>query len=198
MLLTEKQLDIFREIINIGMGKSAAMLNEILEAPIKLEVPRIDVLRGSDLAGLADAEAKLSAIKLNFSGLFSGFAHLVFPVQSAGNLVSLLTNERNISDEMDSIKAGTLSEIGNILLNGILGSISNMTETQFNYSIPVYMEDKMANLLRIDDLDGDTILLLSHTKFDVHSLEIYGEILILLGLDSFEKLKETLEKLSEE
>ena len=49
MKITEKQMEALREIINIGVGKSASMLNTMLNSHIILQVPTLKVFNISEL-----------------------------------------------------------------------------------------------------------------------------------------------------
>lgn len=198
MYFTNTQLDTFKELVNIGVGKAAALLNDMIAHPIKLSVPKIEVLRVADLAKLSlNKEKETSAIKLDFSGSFEGIAQLVFPMKSADNLVSLLTGEELDSNDLNSLKVGTLNEVGNILLNNVLGALSNMTSGKFHYNIPVYKENQTIEMLGAGSEDDEKIVLFSETSFEIKDLQIVGNILLLLELSTFENLKFQLDKLNE-
>ncbi len=198
MLLTEEQLDVIREVINIGAGKSAALLNEMVNAPISMQIPRIWVSFLKELkSNISYPEGeKLSSIELNFEGSFSGRAEVVFPARSALNLVSVLTGEDEESDEFDNIKAGTLNEVANVMLNGVLGSISNIFEDHFNYSIPRFNEDT-SGILVGHGLKDDMVVLCGETHFEVKEMDIEGDFYLIMELPSFDNLKRGLDKLLE-
>lgn len=194
-MFNEQEIDVFRELVNIGVGRAAALLNEMIENPIELTVPNIKIVPLKELRNDLKENDMLSAVKLDFSGSFDGIAQLVFPKESATNLVSLLTGENLDSADISAMRMGTLSEVGNILLNSVLGSISNMISGRFDYSIPVYVEDNMSNLLS-SNADDEVMVLFSHTHFRIKNLMVEGEIILILSLGSMEKLKDELDKLN--
>ena len=49
MRLTEKQFDALQELVNIGVGRAAGMLNQMVDSRIILEIPYIKVLNAADL-----------------------------------------------------------------------------------------------------------------------------------------------------
>ncbi len=200
MLLNEKQIDTFKELINIGVGKSTSLLNEMIQMPIRLSIPIIRITRLADLSKEFNnlENAHLASIRLGFEGAFSGIAEIVFPSESAANLVSLLTGEEKGTPELDAVRAGTLNEVANVLLNGVLGSIGNLLEESFSYSLPSFREDKLKDLLVYEDLPDDTIVLFGETHFDVADLQVEGDIIILMELPAFENLKKSLNRLLEE
>ncbi len=186
--LTDAHLDALQELINIGVGRAAGMLNQMLDSRIVLEIPVVSILTLSQIQ--AELEKRfdgdsLAAVKLNFTGSFSGKANLVFPTESAATLVSLLTGEEISSPDLDSVKIGTLSEVGNIVINGIMGSISNVLNQHLNYAIPIYMEDSIKHILSLEYASEETIFLLAQARFAIKTLEIIGDIVLIFEMDSF-------------
>ncbi len=190
MQLTEDQIDALKELVNIGVGRAASVLNEIVNAYIKLQIPFIKVLTPQEL----QQELKqrfdddiLSAVQLRFSGSFRGIAELVFPKESAKALVAIVTDENPGDQDLDAVKIGTLSEVGNIIINGVIGSISNVLRQQMNYGVPQYIEDKIENLLS-GDIQSDDAILLAQTQFTIEKLRIIGDIILIFEVKSFDAL----------
>ena len=48
MQLTINQLDVLKELVNVGIGQAAGMLNEMIEFRIRLQVPAISLLSLSE------------------------------------------------------------------------------------------------------------------------------------------------------
>jgi len=196
MNITEYQLDALKELINIGVGRAAGMLNQILENHVYLQVPDAKLLSLEEIQAHKVAEfdvGKLSAVRLVFKGPFSGTASLVFPPDSAAKLVNILTGDEPQAIDLDAIKIGALTEVGNIILNGVMGSIGNMLEQSINYVIPAYMEDSIENLLNLDQVDLGATILLVRTRFTVAQLQIEGDILLLFEVGSLEMLLAAIE-----
>ncbi len=197
-LMTEEQLDALQEFINIGVGRAAGMLNEMIESPILLTVPVLKILDSKALRREVESRFRghsLSVVKLDFSGEFSGSAELIFPTESASTLVALLTGEDRDSPDLDEVKIGTLTEVGNIVINGVLGSISNLLKQQMNYKLPSYFEDTIDGLMSSNySFDFDTVFLLAQTKFEIRQLEIIGEIILIFEMSSFGELLSCIDK----
>jgi chemotaxis protein CheC len=191
-LITEEQLDALQEFINIGIGRSAGMLNEMLDAPIQLSVPVLQVFDGSALR-------KELAYRLDkhrcFAGSFSGSAELLFSTESASALVALLTGEDRDSPDLDSVKIGTLTEVGNIVINGVLGSLSNLLKQHMSYALPTYYEGTIEQLLSSNHLFNlDTVFLLAQARFEIKQLEIVGEIILIFEVTSFSELLKCVDR----
>jgi chemotaxis protein CheC len=194
---TPFQLDALKEIVNTGVGKAAASLNELVEAHIVLEVPRISLFRPedheSDATGLASSP--LSCVQLGFHGVFNGTAALVFPPVCAVKLVAALTGEDPETPSLNAVMAGTLNEVGNIIINSVIGTIGNILGKSFDYSLPNYLEGRLGELLRPSDLQIPVTVLLVQTRFCIKDLEVEGNIYLIFELGSFDVLMASLDAL---
>ncbi len=190
LVLTDKQNDVLKEMINIGIGKGAEMLNAILATHINLEVPFVRVLSQKEFE--SDVKKNhvdsLAAVNLAFNGDISGNVELVFPKESASNLVAALTGERPETIIMDSIRSGTLSEIGNVVINAVIGSISNLLGFTLNYSTPSYIEGNYEKLSMAVRTGKDSIILQARARFIIDTLAVVGDIMLFLELDSLDKI----------
>lgn len=197
MVLTADQTDALKELLNIGVGKAAAVLNEMIDSHVQLQVPSLRVAMISQLEEqLTDEnDSRLASVRLGFNGAFSGDAMLVFPTDSAAKLVSILTGEEPESPDLDSIRIGAITEVGNILMNGVMGSIGNVLDQQINYSIPTYTEDTLDKLLAISDLENRSAALLAETRFIVEQLHIEGDIILAFEVGSFDALLDIIDSM---
>lgn len=194
MHLTDAQIDALQELVNIGVGRAASVLNEMVDARIVLQIPFIKVLSAlnlkQELKGRFN-EGYFSAVQLSFTGAFSGTAELVFPTDSASTLVTVLTGEDLETPDLNAVRIGTLSEVGNIVINGVMGSISNVLKQHMNYTIPVYIEDIIENLLILDG-GSNVAILLAQTRFTIEKLQIIGDIILIFEFNSFDALLEAI------
>jgi chemotaxis protein CheC len=197
--LTADEIDALKELINIGVGNAAGMLNEMLQFPIQLQIPDVELLSPIEL----QSELKkrfgidlLSVVQLGFNGSFSGSAQLLFPTESAVNLVSVLTGEDKASPDLDSLKISTLSEVGNMLINGVMGSIGNVLDQPLDYEVPYYSEEQIEELLaKEQSLEYGTVLL-APAHFSIEELQIHGDILLFFDAGSFKVLLEAISAVS--
>ena len=196
--LTAEQLDALQEFINIGVGRAASLLTEMVDARILLQIPTLRIYQVKHLRQelvKQFASQKFSAVRLDFSGCLNGSAELVFPTESAAALVSILTREDPNSPDLDAVKIGTLSEIGNIIINGVMGSISNLLRHQLNYKIPSYLENTIDNLLLSDyPVTDGTVFLLAQARFTIEEMEIIGDIILIFEMRSFDTLLEAIDR----
>lgn len=194
-VLSEDILDALKEIINIGVGKAAGTMNELLGHHILLEVPQITIIQpdkfGTEVA--TNQHETVSLVTLEFSGQFSGITTLLFTPDSASKLIDLLVGEENALDELDAIKTGTLTEVGNILLNAVMGSIGNVLKSRLSYTLPTYREGTVADVI-LPLVGRESSVLEVTTRFTVQDRQIVGEFLLMFEVGSFERFIEALDK----
>ncbi len=182
-------LDVLTEFVNIGIGRAAGILNQMVSSPVTLTVPKIEVLDTNDASGIDKALGAdtLSVVRLTFSSGLDGSAALLFPTGSAHKFVILLTGEPPGSIDIDSLKAETLNEVGSILLNGIMGSIANLCDVHINYSVPEHFEVMPRQLCGADSVKGAAVMIV-HAMFTVQEHMIEGRMLLIFEGDSMEML----------
>lgn len=190
MNVTPAQIDALKELINIGVGRAAGVLSEMVKCRILLQVPFIKILSPAELKNEIGSfgRSRVSAVQLGFSGPFAGSAALVFPPDSASKLVSVLTGEEPGTHDLDSVRVGTLNEIGNIVINGVMGSIANVLKQHITYSLPNYFEDNIDKLIPSGLVTLQTTILLAHTRFTIEQLQIEGDIILIFEVGSFDAL----------
>jgi chemotaxis protein CheC len=189
MNITKIQLDGIREIINIGIGRAANILNKMFEARIKLNVPEVDIVKYDEIISHLDdgKNESVSSVNLSFKGQFSGMSKLIFPTDSAAKLVTAFVEEDTEEDDMDEIRSATLAEIGNIVLNSLMGSIGNILKLKISYTTPNYFEDKIENLLNLRNLELEPVTLLAKTSFLMENLNIRGDFVLLFEIGSLKE-----------
>ncbi len=194
-VISPEQLEAIKELCNIGVGKGASVLNAMLSTHISLNVPYIKIVSSRDFRKELKAFAKdrISAVELPFQGLFSGSAQLMFPTETASSLVSILVEEGDDLD-MDALRAGTFCEVGNIVLNGVMGSISNMLDLSFDYSVPEYIETHSDDFMKHASLKENTHVLLARTRFSIDALDIEGDIALFMQIGALHVLIKAIEK----
>lgn len=193
MMFTDYQMDILTEIINVGVGKSASQLNKLLHKRVHLFVPTVEVISGEEFLKrmLPDPE-RVSAINMSFNGQVSGLAELVFPTKSVQSMLDLIIDESAITDDLDLLRSSTLSEIGNIILNSLIGTVANQFKVRLNYSIPIYSEGRLYDL-SVQFCHPDTEMIIGHTRFSVVDMDIEGTFLLNIEIDSRQNLLDMID-----
>ncbi|MBF0242486.1 MAG: chemotaxis protein CheC [Desulfamplus sp.] len=195
--ISSEHLESIKELCNIGVGRGASVLNTMLSCHISLSVPNVKIISSSDFKEelkLFAKENSISAVSLAFQGKISGSAQLMFPTETASSLIAVLVDEGDDLD-MDALRAGTFCEVGNIVLNGVMGSISNILDLTFDYSVPEYIETNPENFVKKPSVaQDDSHVLLARTRFTIDELDIDGDIALFMQVGAIQALIETIEK----
>jgi chemotaxis protein CheC len=187
--MSEPILDGIKELVNIGIGRAAGSLNTLTGHHVVLSIPEITFLRIKELeTQLLYQDSSYSAINQDYSGAFLGTTILIFPQKSADCLFLHLTGEERKNQENDELWRTTLLEVGNIIVNAIMGSIANILEEKLEYQLPQYRENSLEDLLNNTRFADSKCIIVAHAKFSVDEQDIQGKILLLLADQSIDVL----------
>jgi chemotaxis protein CheC len=179
--LTEDQEDALREIINIGIGRAAATLSELIGTRIEMTVPRVSLrmLEKSELQATSPDGPDVVIVQ-DFRGDLLGRSALVLPHASGLRLARLLGDVAEPVDELDLEMSGILTEVGNIMLNSVLGAMANIVGARLVYSVPYLYTDRPVNMLLSPTTQGPRALLMADAEFWVRDDVIRGSLLIVM------------------
>ncbi|MEP1033765.1 hypothetical protein [Ekhidna sp.] len=199
-MLSAKQIDAITEIINIGVGKGSASLSQMIGGEILLNVPYVNVITFDDV--LSEIEKlgggdSVHSVEMRFSGEYEGSANVILPGESSKQLASLLIHEDPDSAAIAEMKDGLMIEVGNIILNAIMGSFGNILDAPLEYHMPKSYQGDVKGIYRQLDKDRYNQVLVCHTNFAIRGKNISGDILIMYEMGSFDKLTDVLNKMIE-
>lgn len=177
MKLNTTQKDALQKLFQAGFRRSSEMLNYITESPITLQLSPLTILSPQQLAEQLEpslGQEQIVAMELTFSGEFQGTAQIIFPRDSAASLVNIIANEERRKLDQNSLRRETLSEVGNILFNGIMGAISTVVDRGITYMMPAYREGTVQQLLSVPNSNLYQISLLGEVQFKIKRIDNAG------------------------
>lgn len=190
--LSVEQLDAVSEVFNIGVGKAASTLSEMVAREVVLSLPDAKILPRTAIAQqLPPAEVPVSSVFQNFCSPFGdGRAILAFPESKSLGLVKLVAGQQGI-DELANLEHEALTEVGNIILNACLACLSDMVGSSIEVSVPEYRSlgdwGEMANGPHVS---GDVLML--SIQFDLRDVPVGGRLMFLLEFSKLERLIEAV------
>jgi chemotaxis protein CheC len=193
--LSEHERDALTELANLGVGRAAASLSRMVNEPIHLSVPAVDLLSREEAAAAMEARdpARLIAVRQDFSGSFSGHALLLFPESNSLELVRAVVGPHPSLDEIADLEEEAMAEVGNVILNGYLATIANLLHQQLNISLPDVIRGSGRSLLDTANASvasGDEApVLFLYIDFVVGARGIRGYIAVLMNFPSLEALR---------
>ncbi len=196
MNISDVHLDYIKEILNIGVGRGAGVLNAMLNTHITLDVPDILLFDELDNSILPESDRSVASVDLNFHGELAGVCKLLFPTESALKLVNQVSGEGELNNEtvFDPMSEGVLKEIGNIILNSVIGVLCNNLGIQLKYEVPSFVEASLEELFNNSFSDDDTTGLLARIHFSVEAINVHGDVLTVFKMGSFSKLLELIDQ----
>lgn len=181
-MLSADREDMLTELVNIGIGRAAYTLSEMVDSNVGLRVPHVFV-DGRDVPpSLKRAQSESASVVLQgFSGGVAGTARLAIPVDSARRLVAVLTNTPCESEEIDVEREAVITEVGNIVINSVLGSLGNMASLDLTFGLPRYQESGVGSR---DASKADAPVVTIGVLFQIRNHSIEGELSVVFDLPS--------------
>ena len=190
--LDADEADAIAELFNIGMGQSAAALSAMIGEEVHLSVPALAVSSRTRIAQDLDPDsaARVCAVHGAFSGPFTGEAMLIFQERGTLALVGRVVPVDPDADAPGEVEQDALTEIGNIILNGCLASLSNLVEGEVAGALPCYSTGMPTEVIGVAD---DPVLFV---RIDVAlaSGDARGQVLFLLNIASLDAFRTAIRK----
>ena len=163
MTFSADQLDVIEELVNIGIGRAASALSDMVTKRVHLEVPRVRIVENDDLIESIGqvASCKMLMVEQGFTGAFDGSAALMLPEEDSNKMVSLLlTGDDEALDlaEIEAEREAVITEVGNILINGLMGSFGNILDQPVDYHLPVCNDGELKEMLIHWDARAEALL----------------------------------------
>lgn len=184
--ISNYELDILREIGNIGAGNAATALSQILNKKVDLEVPLAELSELSKIPDiLGGADAVRTGIFFGVKQALSGYIFFILKDEDADMLHKLAAGDYDID------KTSVLQEISNIISASYVNAIATMINEIVDITPPEVCRDMLGSLLDsiISSLYsvGDTGVLIK-TTLSIEEEVISGYFVFLLEKDSLTKL----------
>lgn len=155
------QLDVLKEVSNIGAGNAATALSMLLSKKIDMSVPSVNVVRLEDVVE-ETGESEVSGTVVRVLGDIAGNILLVFKEDTVNKIIGKLvgTNE-GINSEMGQ---SVLCEIANIISASYMNSIAQLTNLAIAPSVPAVAYDMLGAIL--------TTTFIESNQYDEYILDI--------------------------
>ena len=181
-------IDAMRELLNVGVDQAAAVLSELIGRRIELTIPSVRICRGDDCRERLYGELQhqtQTVISQEFDGTLGGCASLCFAADSSLALARLLSGEIGESSAgLDAELSGILLEVGNIVLNGVMGSLSNSICEPLAYRLPELRTAEQRGVPAFPASQPPDDMLIGDVTFQVSDERIEGSIAILFAIGS--------------
>lgn len=192
-----KYIDALKEVGNMGAGQASGVLADLTKQKVDLSMPKVDLTETSEIAGLISGEQQLvvgtySSIK----GDVSGTLLVAIPIKSAMCLADLIEGkEQGVTVSLDQTAQEKLKEIGDGLSKSYLDTVSMFLDIKVERTperIISTFGESLADLVLLG-IDQAEALLIS-TEFSVPNTEVKGKFIMLIAMDSTDKMIDAIKK----
>lgn len=192
---SDLEKDATQELLNISMGRACAGLSSIIGKEVTLSTP--ELLFEMPLEEALQSEPSYSAVIQSFSGALEGHAALLFPEIVVRRLLShILQIHFQVADapqdSLQDIELDAILEIGNIILNACIGSITNQLHCSVSSSLPKYYYGNLATIKK-EAAIHETNSLATRTHLAVKELNISSYLIFVMDRQSLQSYRTLLE-----
>ncbi|MBO1003784.1 chemotaxis protein CheC [Pseudogracilibacillus auburnensis] len=150
--LSDLQIDVLREIGNIGAGNATTSMSQLINKQVMMKVPSVKVVTINEMMDIIGGPEKLIvAIFFRIKGEITGTVYFVLTLKEAEYLVRQMTmnNELSILEngETDELAVSVLQEVANILTGSYLSALADFTQLNMKPTIPYLSIDMAAATL---------------------------------------------------
>lgn len=130
---SEAQLDVLREVANIGCGHAVNALARLVGGRrVELSVPRVIVTTAAQAAEELGGDEVVTCVKLGIVGELHGLMLFVMPSRDSAALGKVLLGQVMTGAELES----ALSEAANIVASACLSAIGKLTRWRLLPTVP--------------------------------------------------------------
>ncbi|WP_223700213.1 chemotaxis protein CheC [Sutcliffiella deserti] len=193
------ELDLLKELSNIGAGNAATALSKLLNKDVNMTVPFAKIVSFNEMMELAGGpDRPVAAVFLTMEGELEGSLFFVLSLEDATRLVHQLVGDKSVDpDSLSTHEMGlsALQELGNIISAHYLTALSDAIGLNVTPSVPQVTVDMvgaivMAGLLEISQISDHAIFIdteLSEIS-DGLTEKAKGHFFLIPYPDSFEKI----------
>ena len=189
--LDDLEVDALTELVNLGVNRAALSLRELVGEQVFLSVPSLSVLSKPEAAeSIRGANGRdLIAVRQAFDGEFSGRALLIFPEANSLELVRAVAGDHLSLEDIAQLEDEALAEIGNIILNSCIGTISNLLQHSLTMSLPEILRGHGLDFFDLSKPAVEDVVLFIRINFSLQGREISGYVALVMDLPSLAVLK---------
>lgn len=192
MRLSDAQRDALTELGNIGISRAARQLSALLNEPIRIAVPRVDLCTAAEASRSFNPHGNdLACVYQRMSGDLDGRIALLLPSRDSHLLFQNLLGDGAALQGLDlrAYEHEAMTEIGNILISSCVSAMADMLTIRIDVSVPRYAEAATQDLFHDAALENtEQPALLIHTRLTASQRELEGTILLLLSAAAAEKV----------
>ncbi|CQR47676.1 CheY-P phosphatase CheC [Paraliobacillus sp. PM-2] len=149
--LNDYQLDVLKEVGNIGSGNAATSLSTLLNRKVDMKVPAVRVVNFDEMMDLVGGpDMLIVSVFLRIKGEAPGSMFFVLSPDEAESFVKEMTGIETFSithPPFEEMGLSALQEMGNILAGSYLSALSDFIQISLQPSVPILHIDMAGAIL---------------------------------------------------
>lgn len=194
MILSERELDLLKEIGNIGTGNAATALSQLTNKKVEITVPKAEVVPISKIVFIfPEPEDLVVGIRMSVKGDVMFDVLLVLNRLAAKRILQdLLGSPCEDITQLDELSQSALKEVGNIMCGSYITALAEFTGLYLDPLPPELSVDMLAAiiseaLLSTAVYEDDAIYV--ETELNIEDLKsITSYMLLIPGLNSLDTI----------
>jgi len=189
MEILDEKKDVLQEMINTGIGKAAVSFSDMMNKEIKLSVPTLLFYTLDELKAYLGSFQNTNYVNVvqSFSGGMSGRGIVSFPLIGGKTIIStLMEYPESTEPNFRSVERELIAEVGNVIINAVGSTMSNMAEIETFYQMP---EIEFSNqIIETEKESVGNIYCVGEGKFAVEGFDIEGKIIFIITYSEVEAI----------
>lgn len=147
--LNEMQRDALQEVANIGASHAATALSKMVNRPIQVGIPRIDIVPIEKSIETVPQDDPVVGVFLQMSQETPLYVMVLLSKKSAFYLANLLLNqpEEETRDDFSEMEQSALMEVSNVMMSSFFDSITRLINVSMIPGPPMLAYDMPAAIL---------------------------------------------------
>lgn len=197
--LDAQQVATVEEVLNIGLGRAAVSLTNLLGSEVLLRASGVHLSNLNTGKALdiikKSGEQNMVSVAQNVSGDLDTLALVLFAESAAVEIVQLMLFGKTEQNGVRKYEYEVMSEVGNIILNACVSAFSNMMHLSLGSSLPVHHIGDCESVTL--DNPAHPLKLLLNLDVVIHQREISGFITFSFSTTALQMLLQVVEQYSE-
>ncbi len=191
--LNPLQRDALSEILNIGVGKSAQAMSQLVGEEVLLSVPEISFMTvGQAGTKLSKDDKRMYSVRQAFRGVFGGDALLVFPEDGSRALVRSMAGDAIEESQLDDVMRDGMTEVGNIILNACMAALAELFAQPFETQAPHLQVGTARGIIGARAQNHAVMFI--HIRFVLHKSNTEGFVIFIMNTTSLEDFKAAIRR----
>lgn len=183
------QMDVLKEIGNIGSGNAATSLSTLMNNSIDINVPVVRALNYNEVVShLGGPENVVVGLLVRLQGDIRGMMMYILQAGFAQKIIhTFYGKELTDITQMDEMDRSAICEIGNIMAGSYVNAISGLTGLFIDITVPSFCADMAGAIMSVPAVEfssvGDKVLFIDD-KFKIVDGEINSNMILIPEMES--------------